>query len=113
MIKRSDLDMLIKKYERAVESYKLHGVTESHYYEYPAEVDDFMTYLQEEPWVKYDYSPDVMDGIFESISSASIDDVRVVLTGVSRAERFSDGYWKSVFETGRLSPVIERLKGIF
>lgn len=55
-MERSDLDMLIKKYGSAVESYKLHGVTENRYYEYPAEVDDFMRYLQEEPWVKYDYS---------------------------------------------------------
>ncbi len=112
-MERSGLDLLIKKYEGAVESYKLHGVAESRYCEYPAEVDDFMRYLQEEPWVKCDYSPDDMEGVFKSIESASIDDIRVVLTGVSRAERFSDGYWKSVFETGRLSLVIERLKEIF
>ena len=70
---------------------------ESGYPKYPDEVWALSTYIQHSPWCDSDYKPSKITSIFQRISEAAMDDVRIILTGYSRGERFCDGYFSSLF----------------
>ena len=45
----------------------------------------------------------------EAIRSASLDDVRHMLTFCVRGERFSDGHWGTMIRDGRIGAILRRL----
>lgn len=110
MIDNEHLETLTENYRLALAAYETHGVkTRAGGYDYPEQMVTFMRSLQEEPWVKFDYRPEDIEALLSDVADASLDELRTVLTGVSRAERFSDGYWNSLFEHQKLDPVLKRL----
>ncbi|BBM03780.1 DUF6508 domain-containing protein [Microbulbifer sp. GL-2] len=81
-----------------------------HYPVYPDEISEFMRILQLDPWIANDYKPVRTREILDTIESASIKEVRWVLTAAARSERFGDGSWVKILEEKMLDPVIKRLQ---
>jgi hypothetical protein len=63
-------------------------------------------------WNDYNYvSNNGRDKIFDdtSITNATLDDIRAMLTYYIRSERFGDGSWLHLLESGRITAVLKRL----
>ena len=80
--------------------------------EYEAVVDEFMSYIGRECWVGYGYVPQEVQKAIESedaIRTATLPQIRAMLTYVLRGERFSDGWWGRMIEGGYVRRILERL----
>jgi hypothetical protein len=85
---------------------------------YPIYCDDvleFYTLAGQAHWADYQYSPwqayDMLsdDGF---IATASFDQLRTMLTYCVRGERFGDGHWAQMLESGRIVAILRRLAAI-
>jgi hypothetical protein len=107
----SDLDELERNYEKAVAA--LAKIEYKGFYPvYPAEITAFMDMLGQAPWLDYDYQPAEIPHILQAVETATLAQMRWVLTAVNRAERFSDGAWKHTLETRQLDSVLKRMRQI-
>lgn len=79
---------------------------------YPADVLAFFRLAGQPWWCDYGYNPrQAHDWLHDDafIAAASLDQVRTVLTYSVRGERFSDGHWAHLLETGRIAALLRRL----
>ncbi|SJL84524.1 DUF6508 domain-containing protein [Vibrio palustris] len=110
MITKIDLENLENQYQIALDHVdKIERV--DFYPSYPKEISDFMLVLTQEPW-GISYRPSEISNILNNIDQANIDEIREVLTGASRAERFCDGSWENSLKSRMLDPVFKRLREI-
>ena len=91
------------------------GSTQLPYPDYPEEINKFFATFMNQFWVDTDYANKpvqkwIMDDEF--ITQASIEQLKSILTGVVRGERFNDGWWQSLLEKGRMEKIVERLEEI-
>jgi hypothetical protein len=59
------------------------------------------------------YSPDEAVELFKDeqrISSATLPEIKVMLTYFVRGERFNDGHWGALIEAGLLKKILVRLR---
>ena len=80
--------------------------------EYEAVVDEFMSCIGRECWLDYGYVPQEVQKAIESedaIRTATLPQIRAMLTYVLRGERFSDGWWGRMIEGGHVRRILERL----
>jgi len=104
----SDLDELERHYEKAIKA--LDKIEYRGFYPvYPTAITAFMRMLSQEPWVDYQYKPAEIPHILKTMDTASLEQLRWVLTAANRAERFSDGAWKNTLEHRQLDPVLKRM----
>ena len=78
------------------------------YPEYPGEIGELMRYISTSLWCNHQYKPTEVRGILTRLESADLDEIRSVLTAISRSERFCTGAWKSALDNGKLDPVVRR-----
>lgn len=82
---------------------------------YPIYCDDVLEFysLAGQPhWADYDYRPleaYAMLSDDQFISTASLDNIKTMLTYCVRGERFGDGHWAYMLETGRIVALLRRL----
>lgn len=82
---------------------------------FPVYEDDVMAFfwLAGQPWwTDLDYEPRRANEMLQEdafIEGCSLDDLRTMLTFCVRGERFSDGFWAHVLETGRVVALLRRL----
>lgn len=108
MINKSDLENLENKYQLALDHIdEIERV--NCYPRYPKEISDFMYLLNKKPW-SISYRPSKIINTLNNIEQANIDEIREVLTGISRAERFCDGAWENSLKSRILDPVFKRLR---
>lgn len=79
---------------------------------YEPDVTAFFRAAGQPWWTDFKYEPRrayelLRDDAF--IEQCSLDDVRTMLTYCVRGERFSDGLWAQVLETGRIAALLRRL----
>jgi len=89
------------------------GVIQIPFPEYEKVVTDFFALACSDCWDKPDYDPRKADHLVRhpaAIKTASLDQLKTVLTSCVRGERFSDGHWGSVIESGTIRMVLERLR---
>jgi len=79
---------------------------------YPVEIRDFFHHIVDSVWCERTYDPSQTSALRESISTASLQEVRCLLTAYSRIERMSDGAWKTILEQDHLAPVLERAEAL-
>ena len=82
---------------------------------YAPEVMAFFSLAGQSPWNDYSYNPAEAGAMLQDdvlIASASFDQIRVMLTGCVRGERFSDGYWGAVLREGRIQLILRRLAAL-
>jgi hypothetical protein len=85
------------------------------YPDYDPLVKEFFTAAANECWRDYDYNPDqgyqmLQDAPF--VKTASLPQIKTMLTFCVRGERFSDGHWEEMIEKGYIRRLLERLNEI-
>ena len=80
--------------------------------EYDDVVKEFMDQIRRDCWYDYGYAPAGVEKLIESeeaIKTATLPQIRAMLTYVMRGERFSDGWWDRMIEGGYVRRILERL----
>lgn len=122
---QSEIDELLaflpKLYDRDFQAVKAQdenlkmedGVIEMSSPEYHPDVVKFFQIASEEQWNDPDYVPTRATAMLqrpEAVMTASLSEVRSLLTLCVRGERFCDGYWESVISEGQVRSVLLRLQ---
>lgn len=84
--------------------------------EYNPVVKEFYRLVASEFWMDYGYRPEEaakMLGDDEVIKSASLAQIKTMLTFCLRGERFSDGHWAEMIENGSIRKLLERINVLF
>ena len=110
LFSNDQLTDLLTSYEQAYNAKIEIKEAEHGYFVYPVEITDFIKLLSNEPWVNHDYKPAELNAIRDSIETASFDEIRSILTGFMRSERFFNGSWKNSLNSNKLDPIFLRLK---
>ncbi len=82
------------------------------YPKYAPLVEEFFRTVSQDKWLDYNYLPEKIQQKIQSqnfIQSASLPDVKSMLTFCLRGERFSDGHWGEMIEKGIIRALLERL----
>lgn len=81
------------------------------YPEYHPAVDEFIRAASQECWRDYDYTENIksIQPDPKLIASASLQQLRTLLTYIVRGERFSDGHWGEMVTKGIVCAVLVRL----
>jgi hypothetical protein len=80
--------------------------------EYCDDVLEFFSLAGQPWWSDFQYDPREAYAMLSDdrfISTCSLDDIKTMLTYCVRGERFSDGLWASVLESGRVVALLRRL----
>jgi len=80
--------------------------------EYDTVVEDFFRTAGQDCWSDYGYDPVEAGQMIrdaEFIKGSSLDQVKTMLTYCVRGERFSDGHWGAMIESGNIRNLLERL----
>lgn len=80
---------------------------------YPEEVKDFFHLASEPYWSDYRYdirSAEEMVFSDEAIASASLDQIKTMLTYCERGERFGEGHWEGMVRKGRVLAILRRIR---
>ena len=85
---------------------------------YPIYCDDvlqFYTLAGQGHWADFAYKPREAYDMLNNdafIATASIDQIRTMLTYCVRGERFGDGHWALMLESGRIVAILRRLAAL-
>ncbi len=85
------------------------------YPDYDPVVEEFFRAVSGEGWLVYDYDPGQASGMIRDkglIETASLSQIRILLTFCVRGEHFSDGHWAEMIEKGYIRQILERLDEI-
>ncbi len=92
------------------------GVVHFPYPQYPADVLAFFETLGSDSWwFDRNYRMEELQSAIENdgyIARASLAEVRSLLTYCTRGEKFCDGFWGGVLETGRVRLILARLRAL-
>ena len=82
------------------------------YPDYHPFVKEFFRHVASDGWLDYEYDPEQGYQMLKDenvIKSASLSQIKTMLTFCVRGERFSDGHWGEMIEKGYIRRVLERL----
>ena len=85
------------------------------YPNYHSLVHEFFRRVAEDGWIDTEYDPEQAYQMLKDedlIKSASISQIKTMLTFCLRGERFSDGHWAQMIEEGYIRKLLERLNEI-
>jgi hypothetical protein len=77
-------------------------------------VEEFFRYVSSN-WLDYEYDPEQAWGILRDenlVKTASLSQIKTMLTFCVRGERFSDGHWGEMIQKGHIRRILERLNDI-
>ncbi|MCB9418830.1 MAG: hypothetical protein H6667_03440 [Ardenticatenaceae bacterium] len=80
---------------------------------YAPDVAQFVRLAGDPWWMDTGYQPQEAGQMLANdaiVQSASLDQIKTMLTFFVRGERFSDGHWGSLLENGRIQRLLHRLK---
>ena len=78
-------------------------------------VDEFFRHVSGDGWLDYDYDPERAYQMLKdenTVKTASLEQIKSMLTFCVRGERFSDGHWEEMIEQGYIRRLLERLNEI-
>ena len=85
------------------------------YPDYDPLVEEFYRTISGGGWLDYEYNPEQAYKMIQNenlIKSASLSQIKTMLTFCVRGERFSDGHWAEMIEKGHIRRILERLNEI-
>jgi Family of unknown function (DUF6508) len=85
------------------------------YPKYNRVVEEFFHIVASEGWIDYDYDPEQASEMLKDedrVKTASLSQIKTMLTFCLRGERFSDGHWAQMIEEGYIRRLLERLNEI-
>jgi len=80
--------------------------------DYNPVVEQFYRQVASECWLDYRYRPEEAARMLqdqEFIKSATLSQIKTMLTFCLRGERFSDGHWADMIQQGHIRRILERL----
>ena len=80
---------------------------------YPQDVKDFYHLAGQDCWSDYDYEPQGASKMLqddEFIRTATVENIKTMLTYCVRGERFCDGVWAEMLRSGRIVAILKRLQ---
>lgn len=83
---------------------------------YPLYCEDVLAFYQlagQPWWSDYGYEPRVAAQMIadeERIARATLGEIKTMLTCCVRGERFSDGHWAAMLESGKIVAILRRLQ---
>ena len=89
------------------------GSTHVPWPEYNSAVREFFEKAAQPAWADYNYLAKVegsMAGAQDTIKTASLSELRAMLTYCVRGERFSGGHWAALVESEVIRSILERLQ---
>lgn len=89
------------------------GMLTMPYPTYPPVVEEFFRLAAQPCWCDYGYEPadaGEMVRSDEAIASASLANIKTMLTFCVRGERFCDGHWGAMLTEGRMGAILRRLQ---
>lgn len=78
-------------------------------------VEEFFRLVASEGWLDYEYNPEQAYQMLKDenlVKTASLPQIKTMLTFCIRGERFSDGHWAQMIEEGYIRQLLERLNKI-
>ncbi|HJR79554.1 MAG TPA: DUF6508 domain-containing protein [Anaerolineales bacterium] len=78
-------------------------------------VEEFFRLVSSKGWLDYEYDPEQAYQMLKDedlVKTASLSQIKTMLTFCVRGERFSDGHWGQMIEEGYIRRVLERLDEI-
>jgi hypothetical protein len=81
--------------------------------EYDPVVEDFFKRAGADCWLDYEYQPEAAWQMLrtpELVESASLEQIKTMLTYCTRGERFADGHWAEMIEEGHIRRLLVRLE---
>jgi hypothetical protein len=84
------------------------------YPDYDPLVDEFFRVISGS-WLDYDYNPEQAWKMLQNellVQTATLSQIKTMLTFCVRGERFSDGHWGQMIEKGYIRRLLERLNEI-
>ena len=88
------------------------GTISMPYATYLPEVEAFFGLVRQSWWLDYAYQPSIAAELIASdaaIAAASLAQIKMLLTYCVRGERFSDGHWAAMIQSGRIAAILRRL----
>jgi hypothetical protein len=85
------------------------------YPKYNKVVEEFFYTAASEGWIDYGYNPEQAYQMLKDenlVKTASLAQIKTMLTFCLRGERFSDGHWAQMIEEGHIRRLLERLNEI-
>ena len=85
------------------------------YPHYHSLVDEFFRAVASGGWIDFEYKPEQASQMLKDetfIKTASLSQIKTMLTFCLRGERFSDGHWAEMIEEGYIRRLLERLNEI-
>jgi Family of unknown function (DUF6508) len=82
---------------------------------YTKDVEAFIKLANQEYWCDYEYIPAQAGEMISNdafIATASIAQIKTMLTYVVRGERFCEGHWNAMIQSGRVAALLKRLQAI-
>jgi hypothetical protein len=83
--------------------------------EYEPIVVEFFRVASGECWSDYEYNPEEARRMLEdeeAVKTADLDQIKTMLTYCVRGERFCDGHWGTMIESGYIRQLLQRLTEI-
>ena len=91
------------------------GAITTPYLVYPEDVEQFYQLAGQPCWSDYGYEPGKAGQMLEDeaiVQRATLAEVKTMLTYCVRGERFSDGHWAAMLESGRIVALLKRLSAL-
>jgi hypothetical protein len=85
------------------------------YPDYDPLVEEFYRAISAGGWLDYEYNPEQAYQMLRDetqVRSASLSQIKTMLTFCVRGEHFSDGHWAEMIEKGYIRRLLERLNAI-
>ncbi len=80
--------------------------------EYDELIEKFFRFATSEWWCDYDYHPEEAGRMLENqevVKTATLSQIKIMLTYCVRGERFCNGHWGAMIEGGHVRRLLERL----
>jgi hypothetical protein len=91
------------------------GIVGMPYPIYPPRVTEFFRLAGKPCWNDYHYEPEHAGNLVQddgAIATASLDQIKTMLTYCTRGERFCDGHWGSMITGGRIGAILRRIEAL-
>ena len=91
------------------------GVIDAPYPIYNAIVSKFFTEASNDIWMDFEYDPAVQQKLIVDeryIQSATLENIKSLITYCVRGERFCDGHWNGMIKKGYIKNILNRLQTI-
>ncbi|WP_029407101.1 DUF6508 domain-containing protein [Thiomicrorhabdus sp. Milos-T2] len=91
------------------------GVIDTPYPIYHAIVNKFFAEASNNIWMDFEYKPEEQQNLIKDeryIQSATIENIKSLITYCVRGEKFCDGHWNRMIKKGYIQNILKRLQTI-